>query len=502
MLDRVSADNNSVAIGSNSMGNIININDASSIESALRKVLKEQSDSNYQKLEKELGVTKNALTTFFNILKKDNVPECFLLENLIDIANKHRQALSRLNYLQVNESEYSDHISKVRLAIEQGEYSNARVLLKLVADAEQAAIIEIKKIEEEAKKSRVFKELNLAKIIFEIAETYLTERNFKEAASSFKKAIKNVPNGYNDEYYSYYQNYADALREHGKIYGDICSLEKAIDAYEFLISGLSKFDVPLWISNIYNNLGLTKYIIAQRQLHFSYFKDAIECYQKALTFHNNESLDWAMIKNNLGNSYSTLGEVELNEMSKNTYFKLAIEQYELSLVFYTKDKFPKQCAMANNNIGNALQKMGELLKSPEVLDSAKKTYIKTLEGYPKEDNPFEWAIIKNNLANVYSALGQYTKDTKYLLLAEVEYNEALNEQARENAPMDWAMTKCNIGALYLLKADFEPQIEYYKIAQLAYKEALEVYSVDECSMQWSNIINSLSFIEREIYKFK
>jgi hypothetical protein len=65
--------------------------------------------------------------------------------------------------------------------------------------------------------------------------------------------------------------------------------------------------------------------------------------------------------------------------------------------------------------------------------------------------PLAWAMTQNNLGNALQTLGERESGTKSLEAAVAAYREALKEYTREKVPLGWAMTRANLGyALELL----------------------------------------------------
>ena len=59
--------------------------------------------------------------------------------------------------------------------------------------------------------------------------------------------------------------------------------------------------------------------------------------------------------------------------------------------------------------------------------------------------PLDWATTQNNLGNALFRLGERESGTARLEEAVAAYREALKEYARERVPLDWATTQNNLG---------------------------------------------------------
>ena len=63
----------------------------------------------------------------------------------------------------------------------------------------------------------------------------------------------------------------------------------------------------------------------------------------------------------------------------------------------------------------------------------------------RERVPLDWAATQNNLGNALERLGERESGTGKLEEAVAAYREALKEYTRERVPLDWAMTQNNLG---------------------------------------------------------
>jgi tetratricopeptide (TPR) repeat protein len=78
-------------------------------------------------------------------------------------------------------------------------------------------------------------------------------------------------------------------------------------------------------------------------------------------------------------------------------------------------------------------------------------YRAALEERTRERVPLDWAATQNNLGNALQALGERETGTGRLEQAVAAYRAALEEYTRERVPLHWAMTERNLSrALTLL----------------------------------------------------
>ena len=94
--------------------------------------------------------------------------------------------------------------------------------------------------------------------------------------------------------------------------------------------------------------------------------------------------------------------------------------------------------MTQNNLGNALEALGERESGTARLEEAVAAYRAALEERTRERVPLEWAMTQNNLGNALRALGERESGTARLEEAVAAYRAALEEYPRERVPLKWA----------------------------------------------------------------
>ena len=106
---------------------------------------------------------------------------------------------------------------------------------------------------------------------------------------------------------------------------------------------------------------------------------------------------------------------------------------------------PLDWAMTQNNLGNALETLGERESGTARLEEAVAAYRAALEERTRERVPLDWAMTQNNLGNALGTLGARESGTARLEEAVAAYRAALEERTRERVPLDWAATQNNLG---------------------------------------------------------
>ena len=86
-----------------------------------------------------------------------------------------------------------------------------------------------------------------------------------------------------------------------------------------------------------------------------------------------------------------------------------------------------------------------LVSDPAKLEEAVAAFREALKERTRERVPIDWGGTKNNLGNALEALGERESDTAKLEEAVAAYREALKQSPRERVPLDWAVTQYHLG---------------------------------------------------------
>ena len=113
---------------------------------------------------------------------------------------------------------------------------------------------------------------------------------------------------------------------------------------------------------------------------------------------------------------------------------LAVQAFEEGLRVVNLIDHPVEYAMLQNNLGNALQTLGER-GNDQALHDAVSAYRAALEVYSRDSAPTDWAAMQNNLGTVLHKLGE-RGDDQSLRDAVSAYRAALEVRTRASAPAD------------------------------------------------------------------
>ena len=228
-------------------------------------------------------------------------------------------------------------------------------------------------------------------------------------------------------------------------------LEQAVAAYRAALEERTRDRVPLDWAMTQNNLGDALQTLGARESGTARLEEAVAAYRAALEERTRDRvpLDWAMTQNNLGLALWRLGERE----SGIARLEQAVAAYRAALEERTRYRVPLDWAATQHNLGTALQNLGERESgtpafagagSPR-LEEAVAAYRVALEERTRERVPLDWAMTQNNLGTALQTLGERESGTARLEEAVAAYRAALEERTRERVPLNWATTQYNLG---------------------------------------------------------
>ncbi|OLT67159.1 hypothetical protein BI334_20955 [Moorena producens 3L] len=137
-------------------------------------------------------------------------------------------------------------------------------------------------------------------------------------------------------------------------------------------------------------------------------------------------------------------QLSLGDKASNS--SIAITGYEVALTVITREAFPEQWAMTQNNLGIAYSDRitGEKAQN---LEDAIACYQLALAVYTREAFPEQWAMAQFNLGRAYGKriTGQKAQNLENAIAC---YQLALAVYTRDAFPVDWASTQKNLGRAY------------------------------------------------------
>jgi len=136
---------------------------------------------------------------------------------------------------------------------------------------------------------------------------------------------------------------------------------------------------------------------------------------------------WANAQNNLGIALQTLGERQGGEDAI-ARLNEAITAYQKALEVYTKDNASINWVKAQNNLGIALRTLGERQGGEDAIarmNDAIKAYQNALEVYTKDSAPMQWGGTQENMAIVYEVRAAFFDEEQGQAKAKADLEQAL-----------------------------------------------------------------------------
>jgi CHAT domain-containing protein len=212
---------------------------------------------------------------------------------------------------------------------------------------------------------------------------------------------------------------------------------------------------------------------------------AIAAYEAALSVYTREAFpfEWAMSQNNLATAYSSRirGEKAHN-------LEMAIAAYEAALSVYTREAFPLEWASSQNSLATAYiyRIRGEKADNLERAIAASEA---SLEVLTRDTFPLEWARSQHNLAAAYNYRIRGEKaDNLEMSISAVQ--ASLEVYTREAFPLEWASSQHNLATTYSDRIRGE-KAHNLEISIFAHQASLEVYTREAFPLEWARSQNNL-----------
>ena len=132
------------------------------------------------------------------------------------------------------------------------------------------------------------------------------------------------------------------------------------------------------------------------------------------------------------------------------------------------------------------------------LQEALAAYREALKERTRERLPLQWAMTQNNLGNALLRLGDRESGTARPEEAVVAYREALKERIRERVPLDWAMTQNNLGSALCIFGERTGDSSKLKEARSAINNAFDMFIQAGQEQHRAQFEERLSEIDRKI----
>jgi tetratricopeptide (TPR) repeat protein len=309
------------------------------------------------RLAAQLGVTREAMVSFFRILGEREVPLERMPTRLGEIAARYGELTRRLAALEPEDPSARGLVERAREAVAAGRYDEADALLVRAKEAELAAARQAGELARQAQEAAARRLLKAAAVEAERGQLALTRLRYREAAGHFAAAAETVPPGHLGKRWIYLNSEAAALLDQGVERGDNAALAAAIERRHALLRLFPREQVPfVWALNQLQ-LGFALMFLGQREAGPARLEEAVRAHRAALeeAARERDTVLWVTIQEGLGVALLGLGEREAGPAR----LEEAVAAFRAGLEALTRERTPDMWAVTQDNLGAALSRLGE-----------------------------------------------------------------------------------------------------------------------------------------------
>jgi hypothetical protein len=244
------------------------------------------------------------------------------------------------------------------------------------------------------------------------------------------------------------------------------------------------------IAVVFGNFGtsIKEFPLGDRALNLELSLTASQILLKVFT-RNAFPKDWALTQNNLGNAYC---DRIRGERADN--IEQVIASYELALQVYTRDALPEDWAMTQNNLGIAYSNRIKGNRADNI-EQAITSYALSLQVRTRDAVLVNWAVIQNNLGVAYWERIRGERENN-IEMAITAYDLALQVTTRDTFPKYWATTQNNLGLAFNDRIRGE-RADNIELAIASYELTLQVYTRDAFPEKWAVTQHNLAKTYRD-----
>lgn len=318
----------------------------------------------------------------------------------------------------------------------------------------------------------------------------------KKASQMYGSAYEEIRRWDDALAFRYKLGEAERLRDHGEYKGDAAALREAVELYKQALPHVRRADNPRDWSKIWNEVGETYSILAQRDNDTRLFEKAVGAFRLALQERTRERMPqrWAGTHDHLGTVYLIMGQREAGPEN----LARAAMAYETALDELTQTTYPMHWAGVTNNLATARAILGERQKDTENLWHAVRLFEAALTERRRDRVPLEWAATTDNLGTTLSRLGARRADRALLRRARAAHARALEELSPDKLPVAWARAKSNVGVALAALGRLDADMEMQRKAVAAFRAALEEQTLERDPFARAETLEHLGIVLLEI----
>jgi tetratricopeptide (TPR) repeat protein len=173
-----------------------------------------------------------------------------------------------------------------------------------------------------------------------------------------------------------------------------------------------------------------------------------------------------------------------DELADNNALSEAIDVYHSAVKTRDRERTPLDWAQAQNDLGCALQALGQRLSDSPMLDAAEQAYRAALEERPAR-LLLEWAQTQGNLAGLLAMRSKHPGTTNRLPEATEIMKAVLSCLPREERPLHWADMNNKLGSALWERGQLEERPDLLLEALQAHEAALEIFTRERGPLNWA-----------------
>ena len=275
-------------------------------------------------------------------------------------------------------------------------------------------------------------------------------------------------------------------------------LEETIKCFEegFAVFSYKNSPEREWWASCQNKLGNVYFKKSEIKGDSNDLEKAINAYESALKVYPEETLNWAMVQLNLGNSYCVRQGKPLENLTK------AIKCYKNSLIVYKQETYSTEWANVQISFAQAYYHRGLLghSQNAEDIEQAIECSKRALRVYDHSSKyPERWAQLQQNLGVFYSdrRKGKYADNIE---LAIDYFNQSLTLITKEAYPDQWARIQKTLGGVYGQRKEGGrgDSITNLKLGIECVEKALQIFDPEKYPVDWAETQHNLASLYKRL----
>jgi hypothetical protein len=235
-------------------------------------------------------------------------------------------------------------------------------------------------------------------------------------------------------------------------YGNVCAIcaqlegdrswyHAAVEAWRAAVD-LIHGDQGALLGQLYQQLGLSLQIIAERAGDSAWLEHAADAYRRALIHisRRKQPADWGLMKYRLG---CVLYKVDL-AIGDDNALREAIHACQAARQVFNKYSHPIRWSEISNTLAQILQVYGDNARSVPILEYAVKSCMSALQVRTPDTAPLQWASIQNTLGSALFLLAKHTGEWEYMRQSSEAFRLAVTVYKEHGAGRMAVITERNL----------------------------------------------------------